>query len=72
MIQFILNIIIKTNFGLSIFSDIFSVASLGSAIMGSLLLITRTTFKGFLAANSIISWGILCLSISSNFQVNSL
>ena len=72
LLQFTLNIIIKTKFGFFIFCDLFSITSVGSALFGSFLLITRNTLKGFLAANSIVSWGVLTLSIATSFRVDTL
>ncbi len=69
MLQFILSLIIKPLFGFSLFKDIFIAAALGSAIFGVSLLITRGTIKGFLTANSVVSWGILFISLSSNMQL---
>ena len=72
MLHFIINLIIKTSFSFNIFRDLFSLVAVCTTLFGSLLLITRTTVKGFLTANSILSWGILLLSVTTNFKTGIL
>jgi NADH-quinone oxidoreductase subunit N len=71
-LNFIINLLLKSCFIESLLKDLFIIAGVGSTVSGSLLLITRNSVKGFIAANSIISWGVLCLNISSNFISNIL
>lgn len=68
MLQYLIHIIVKSRFYLTLFIDILVITSIGSIVFGSLLLITRVTVKGFLSVNSVISWGILNISFSSFFN----
>lgn len=61
-------LLLKTQFYNYLFQDIFKISAMGSVIAGSLYLLTRGTVKGFLATNSIVSWGILNLNIASLYN----
>ena len=64
LLEFVLNLIIKSIFFPYFFSYLFFFISVGSVIGGSALLLTRSNIKGFLVTNSVISWGILFLGLS--------
>ena len=55
LLEFILNLIIKSIFFPYFFSYLFFFISVGSVIGGSALLLTRSNIKGFLVTNSVIS-----------------
>ena len=67
-LNFILEILIKPQFSTAFFNQLFLLSGVGSAICGSFFLITRNSVRSFIAANSLISWGILCLNLGVLFR----
>ena len=70
LVQVLNNIFNQVFSSITLFTTLITLAALGSTLLGGLLLLTQTTFKGLLASNSIINTGFILLGFAALLNLN--